>query len=97
MPGFVVGPRKAGGPAPCPSRCDFYREEIVRHCRCLQQQREYFSEGAITSLEAALTRLMARLDQLSRKEDADQVVSRLLRKIDVVTGLSYWTDSKTSH
>ncbi len=60
--------------------------------RCLEQQREYFSEPAIESVEEALTRVMSQLDRLCTKADADQVVSRLLQQFDVVTGLSAWTD-----
>ena len=36
---------------------EFYRQEFARHHRCLQLQRAYFSEGAITDVEAALTRI----------------------------------------
>ena len=34
---------------------EFYREEFLKHHRCLQQQRAYYSESAITDVEAALT------------------------------------------
>lgn len=78
-------------------RTSFYREEFLKHRQCLQQQREYYSERAITSVEAALTRILGQLEQLSTKRDADQVVSCLLRKIDLVTGLSGWTDPKNVH
>jgi len=64
----------------------------VKCQRCLEQQREYFSETAIESVEEALTRVMSQLDRLCTKADADQVVSRLLQQFDVVTGLSAWTD-----
>jgi hypothetical protein len=76
---------------------DFYREEFLKHRRCLEQQREYYSDGAITSVEAALTRIISQLERLSTKENADQVVSGLLRKFNVVTGLSGWTDPKNIH
>ena len=76
---------------------DFYREEFLKHRRCLEQQREYYSDSAITSVEAALTRTISQLEQLSAKQDADQVVSRLLRTFNVVTGLSSWTDPKNVH
>jgi hypothetical protein len=76
---------------------DFYREEFLKHRRCLEQQREYYSHSAITSVEAALTRIISQLEQLSTKKDADQLVSRLLRKFNVVTGLSGWTDPKNVH
>jgi hypothetical protein len=76
---------------------DFYREEFLKHQRCLEQQREYYSDSAISSVESALTRIIAQLDHLSQKENADQVVSRLLRKFNVVTGLSGWSDPKNVH
>lgn len=82
---------------PGASFTDFYREEFLKHRRCLEHQREYYSDGAITSVEAALTRIISQLEHLSTKKDADQVVSGLLRKFNVVTGLSSWTDPKNIH
>ena len=82
---------------PGTNRTDFYREEFLKHRRCLEQQREYYSDSAITSVEAALTRIISQLEQLSSKKDGDQVVSRLLRKLNVVTGLSSWSDPKNVH
>jgi SOS response regulatory protein OraA/RecX len=82
-----------------PSRilAEFYREEFVKHQRCLEEQREYYSNSAVTKVEEALTRIISQLENLSVKEDADKVVSRLLRKFNVVTGLSGWTDPKNVH
>ena len=82
---------------PGTNRTDFYREEFLKHRRCLEQQREYYSDSAITSVEAALTRILSQLEQLSAKKDADQFVSSLLRKFNVVTGLSSWNDPKNVH
>ena len=76
---------------------DFYREEFLKHRRCLEQQREYYSDSAITSVEAALTRIISQLEHLSAKKDGDRVVSNLLRKFNVVTGLSGWTDPTNVH
>ncbi len=76
---------------------DFYREEFLKHRRCLEQQREYYSHSAITSVDAALTRIISQLERLSAKENGDQVVSGLLRKFNVVTGLSGWSDPKNIH
>ena len=76
---------------------DFYREEFLKHQACLQRQREYYSEGVITPVEQALNRILSRLEKLSATKDADQVVSRLLRKVNLVTGLSGWTDPKNVH
>jgi hypothetical protein len=84
-------------PAPARILADFYREEFVKHQRCLQEQREYYSDGAITEVEKALTRIISQLENLSAKQDADEVVSRLLRKFNVVTGLSGWSDPKNVH
>lgn len=96
-PGFFIQPQPAVGPGSRVSRTEFYREEFIKHCECLRRQREYYSEVAITNVEAALARLMARLEQLSAQENAEELVSRLLRKLDAVTGLSYWTDPTTLH
>jgi hypothetical protein len=82
---------------PGTNRTDFYREEFLKHRRCLEQQREYYSDSAITSVEAALTRIISQLEHLSARQNADQVVSSLLRKFNVVTGLSSWTDPKNVH
>ena len=82
---------------PGTSLAEFYREEFLKHRRCLEQQREYFSDSAITSVEEALTRILSQLEHLSAKKNADEVVSKLLRKFNVVTGLSSWTDPKNVH
>lgn len=76
---------------------EFYREEFARHRRCLQQQRPYYSESAITDVEAALTKIMEQLEQLSSRDNAPQLVSSLLKKFDVVTGLSAWSDPRQTH
>ena len=79
------------------SLSNFYREEFVKCQRCLEQQREYYSERTITDVEQALTRAMSQLDHLCSKGDADKIVSRLLRQFDVVTGLSAWSDPRHVH
>ena len=79
------------------STSNFYREEFAKCKRCLEQQREYYSEGTITDVERALAKVMSQLDRLCTKADADQVVSRLLRQFDVVTGLSAWSDPRHTH
>jgi hypothetical protein len=76
---------------------DFYREEFLKHQRCLHEQREYFSPQAIESVEAALVRIIAQVDSLSAKKDADQVVAHLLKEFDVVTRLSAWSDPHKVH
>ncbi len=80
-----------------PAVLAFYREEFLKHQQCLEQQREYYSERAIADVQAALTRILAELEQLCSKHDADRIVSELLRQFDVVTGLSAWVDPKEVH
>jgi hypothetical protein len=80
-----------------PLLTDFYREEFLKHRACLAQQREYYSERAITDADGAIDRILNQLDHLCVRDDADAVMSNLLRKFDVVTGLSAWTDPKNYH
>jgi hypothetical protein len=94
MPRFVTDSRPISAKHPI---TEFYREEFVKHHRCLQQHRPYFSEDAITDVEAALTKILGQLEQLCSKADADKVVSTLLKKFDIVTGLSAWSDPKHTH
>ena len=70
------------------SIADFYREEFLKHRECLARQREYFSERAITDADGAIARILNELENLCAKDDADKVMSTLLRKFDIVTGLS---------
>jgi hypothetical protein len=41
--------------------------------------------------------VLGQLDQLCAKEDADQLMGRLLRQFNAVTGLSGWSDPKQLH
>jgi hypothetical protein len=82
---------------PLQDRTDFYREEFLKHRACLEQQREYFSDRAITAVDGALRRILAELDQLCDCEDADSRVSDLLAQFDLVTRVSTWIDPKTLH
>jgi hypothetical protein len=84
-------------PTSAQSIAEFYREEFLKHQQCLQQQRDYFSEGAITDVEAALARAMSQIESLCTRDNANQLVSSLLKKFDVVTGLSAWSDPKLTH
>jgi hypothetical protein len=79
------------------SPSSFYREEFLKCQRCLEQQREFYSEHTISEMEKALTRVMAQLDRLCAHGDADKVVSHLLRQFDVVTRLSAWSDPRQIH
>ena len=94
MPRFVSDSRPISATHPI---TEFYREEFVKHHRCLQQQRSYYSESAITDVEAALAKILSQLEQLSTQDNAPQLVSSLLKKFDVVTRLSSWSDPKHSH
>jgi hypothetical protein len=93
MSRFLTDSRPHGDPV-LHSVSNFYREEFIKCQRCLEQQREYYSETAISDIERALTRIMSQLDSLCTKADANQVVSNLLRQFDVVTGLTAWADPK---
>lgn len=81
----------------CQCLAQFFREEFLKHHRCLEEQREFYSELAIAQAEDALNRILAAVEQLSEREDACEVVSELLRKFDRVTNLSAWTDPETLH
>ncbi|HSC28361.1 MAG TPA: hypothetical protein VLD67_13865 [Vicinamibacterales bacterium] len=76
---------------------NFYREEFIRHRECLAAQREYFSEQAITDADRALARVLNQLEKLCAMDDADQVITQLLRKFNAVTGLSGWSDPTHLH
>src|SRR5690349_22921624 len=91
---FLTDTRPPMGESVLHSLSNFYREEFVKCQRCLEEQREYYSERTISDVEQALTRVMSQLDRLCTNADADKVVSRLLRQFDVVTGLSAWTDPR---
>jgi hypothetical protein len=41
--------------------------------------------------------VMAELDRICTKADANQVVGHLLRQFDVITGLSAWSDPNHVH
>ena len=73
---------------------DFYRSEFIRHRECLALQREYFSERAITDADAALARVIGQLDEICERDGAEQLIGRLLRQFNAVTGLSGWSDPK---
>ena len=84
------------GPS-CQCLTDFFREELLKHHRHLERQREYYSDVAITQAEVALERLLSNLEALCQRDDACQMMGELLRKIDVVTNLSAWTDPHQVH
>ncbi len=96
MSGFLTDARPASAHQTI-SLTDFYREEFLKHRRCLEEQRECYTECAIAQVEAALTQVMSRLETLCRQQDCEQVVSQLLKQFDILTGLSAWSDPKTFH
>ena len=94
IPGFLLDRATPPGVS---ALIDFYREEFLKHHKCLQAQREYYSAQAIQSAEAALLKIIADLDRLSADENAEQKVAKLLREFDFVTGLSGWSDIHKVH
>lgn len=94
VPGFLLD---RATPPNVSALIEFYREEFIKHHRCLQAQREYYSAQAIQNVETALLKIIADLDTLSADAHAEQKVARLLREFDVVTGLSGWSDSHQVH
>ena len=80
-----------------PVLADFYREEFLRHREWLAQQRDNYSERAITDADGAIARILNELEKLCVRDDADKVMSTLLHKFNVVTGLSGWSDPKKYH
>jgi hypothetical protein len=76
---------------------DFYRQEFIRHRRCLEAQREYFSEQAIKGADRALALVLGQLDRLCAQDDADALLASLLRQFNAVTGLSAWADPPQRH
>ena len=96
MSRFLTDSRPRCDPA-LHSLSNFYREEFLKCQRCLEQQRECYSERTISEMEKALTRVMEQLDRLCAHADADKVVSHLLRRFDVVTRLSAWSDPRHTH
>ena len=89
-------PRPLYGP-PCQCMVEFFREEFRKHHQCLERQREYYSEVAITQAEDALARILQQMEQLCQREDACELVGQLLRQFDVVTKLSAWTEPRHLH
>jgi hypothetical protein len=93
---FLADSRPQPDPA-IHSLSNFYREECIKCQRCLDAQREFYSERVISEVERALTKVMAQLDHLCATAEADRVVSRLLQQFDTVTRLSVWSDPRQIH
>jgi hypothetical protein len=84
------------GPA-CQCLTEFFREEFLKHHQCLERQREYYSDVAITQAEDCLARVMGQIESLCQRDDACELIGHLLKQIDVVTKLSAWTDPERLH
>ena len=54
-------------------------------------------ESAIADADQALAAVLGRLEQLCSKDDAEQLMGRLLRSFNAVTGLSGWSDPQQLH
>ncbi|MEO7193180.1 MAG: hypothetical protein ABI051_19210 [Vicinamibacterales bacterium] len=93
----VAGQRASLYSPSCECLADFFREEFLKHHACLNRQREYYSEVAIAQVEDALASIVGQLDQLCRRHDACQMMTALLRKFDLVTKLSAWTEPDQLH
>ena len=93
VPGFLLDQAPPG----VSTLTQFYREEFIKHHKCLQAQREYFSAQAIENAENALLKIIADLDRLSEQTNAEDIVARLLKEFDVVTGLSGWSEPNKIH
>ncbi len=97
MPSAITREDSASA-CPCTTiLADFYREEFLKRQAQLRLQREYFSERAVASAEAALDRILAQMESLCAMDHADELVSRLLRCFDAVTGGSDIADPKKVH
>ena len=94
IPGFLLD---QAIPPSVSTLTEFYREEFIKHHKCLQAQREYFSAQAIENAENALLKIIADLDRLSEQTNAELIVARLLKEFDVVTNLSGWSEPTKLH
>ena len=79
------------------TRIEFYREEFLKVQRSLECQREYFSEQAISHVECVLTRILAELELLSDRQDADGIVEAWLQQFGCITQPDAWCDPRQVH
>ena len=82
---------------PLHSRTDFYREEFLKYQQCLERHRDCFPAQTIADVEAVLTRLISQLERLCLQKDVDQVVSGLLKQLDVVIRPVDWSGNQVFH
>ncbi len=97
MPPWVFGRQPASALPAMTMITDFYKEEFLKQQHFLHSQREYYSERAVANAEAALDRILEQIEVLCKKQDAQRLVSRLLRSFDVVTGVSALSDPKKAN
>ena len=76
---------------------NFYREEFLKHRDFLLSQRESYSERALASADAAICRVLGQLDSLCMQHNGIEVVNRILRCFDVVTGVSACSCRRQPH
>ena len=72
-----------------------HRHTQAKRIALLNQLREVvtkLSDQAIDRAESALLKLISEMDRLSETANADQLVAKLLREFDIVTGLSGWSE-----
>jgi hypothetical protein len=67
---------------------DFYKEEFLRHKCRLESQRSFFAEKTYEEIESVLNRIIDEMERICEVENFEELASRLLHRIDVVTNLS---------
>lgn len=82
---------------PVSQLAEFYREELERCHRCLQSQRDGYSECTVIQIEAALGQVMDQLEALCREGRADRVVSDILHCFSAVATRHSWADGRFLH
>lgn len=76
---------------------EFYREEIVRHLQCLQTAQDSAVPHAAAVLDQAARCLLQAVDRLAGNAQAPRLMSRILRELDVLSGLSAARGDESVH
>ena len=76
---------------------EFYREEIVRHLRRLQTVHESAVPHAALVLDQAARCLLQAVDRIAGDAQASRLMSRILRELDVLSGLSAARGDESVH
>lgn len=66
----------------------FYREEFLKHKHRLESQKDFYSEKTFQELDAALDKIIAEMDNISKLDHFSELAGHLLAKIDFITHLS---------